>query len=132
MFNFTKEIFFISNAFAESWQRFVVIGEVLFGGYLFHYVPFFFYDRTLFVHHYLPAYMYKILLTAALVSHFEEIVSSKYVKVLLYLTLVLWSVFVVKIFSQFSPLCYGEYPLTADEVKNLRWKDTWDLIIHKP
>jgi dolichyl-phosphate-mannose-protein mannosyltransferase len=44
-------------------------GEVLLTGYLVHYVPFFFYDRTLFLHHYLPAYLYKLMLAAYFLSH---------------------------------------------------------------
>ena len=46
--------------FAATFQEFVTVGEVLFGGYLFHYAPFFFADRTLFLHHYLPAYVFKV------------------------------------------------------------------------
>ena len=118
--------------FAASWDRFVAAGQVLLGGYLFHYIPFFFYDRTLFVHHYLPAYMYKLMLTAYLISHAEEIISSKYIKVFMYLTIVAWMAGVLHIFNSFSHLSFGDYPLSADEVKTLRWKDTWDLIIHKP
>ena len=109
-----------------------LLGEVLLMGYLFHYVPFFFYDRTLFVHHYLPAYLYKIMLTSALISHLYEITSSKYVQLLACLALSLWLGVSVRIFYQFSTLSFGQYPLTSDEVKALRWKDTWDLIIHKP
>jgi len=115
-----------------SWDRFVVAGQVLLGGYLFHYIPFFFYDRTLFVHHYLPAYVYKLMLTAYLISHAEEIITSTYIKVLMYLIIATWMAAVIHIFNSFSHLSFGDYPLSADEVKTLRWKDTWDLIIHKP
>merc|ERR1712227_839963 len=37
----------------EEFQKFCQAGEVLLVGYLLHYLPFFFYDRTLFLHHYL-------------------------------------------------------------------------------
>ena len=57
--------------------------------------------------------------------------SSKFVK-LFFLTLTaIWLGAVVYTFYRLSPLAYGVIPLTADEVKDLRWKDTWDLIIHK-
>ena len=115
-----------------SWNRFITAGQVLLGGYLFHYVPFFFYDRTLFLHHYLPAYMYKLMLTAYLISHAEEIITSTYIKVLMYLAITTWMAAVLHIFNSFSQLSSGSYPLSAEEVKTLRWKDTWDLIIHKP
>ncbi len=42
---------------------------MLLTGYLLHYLPYFFYDRTLFLHHYLPAYLYKIMLAAYFLSH---------------------------------------------------------------
>jgi dolichyl-phosphate-mannose--protein O-mannosyl transferase len=43
----------------------------------------------------------------------------------------IWLGSVVYTFYRLSPLAYGVVPLTADEVRDLRWKDTWDLIIHK-
>ncbi|XP_075212728.1 protein O-mannosyltransferase rt isoform X2 [Lycorma delicatula] len=58
----------------ESWNRFVKVGEVLFLGYLFHFVPFFFVEQTLFLHHYLPAFTFKALLTAAFIEHIHDIV----------------------------------------------------------
>ena len=120
--------------FIETWQHFVTVGEVLLGGYLFHFIPFFFYDRTLFVHHYLPAYIYKIMLSSFLISHMYEVLTKKFsiLKIVMYISLLIWFVLVLKIFSEFSSLSYGVYPLNSDEVKTLRWKDTWDLIIHKP
>ena len=45
------------------------VGEVLVGGYLMHFVPFLFYDRTLFVHHYLSAYVFKLMISAFMASH---------------------------------------------------------------
>ncbi len=44
----------------DSFLHFCSAGEVLLGGYLLHFAPFFFYDRTLFVSHYLPAYVFKV------------------------------------------------------------------------
>merc|ERR1719200_97347 len=59
-------------------------GEVLLTGFLVHYLPFFFYDRTLFVHHYLPAYIFKIMLSAFFLSHcaslLSRVLSAKVVK----------------------------------------------------
>jgi dolichyl-phosphate-mannose-protein mannosyltransferase len=51
------------------------VGEVLFGGYVFHYLPFFFADRTLFLHHYLPAYIFKVMLCAFVVYHVHYLVA---------------------------------------------------------
>lgn len=57
------------DIYEEEWERFVTIGETLFVGYLIHFLPFFFIERTLFLHHYLPAFIFKVLLTAATVDH---------------------------------------------------------------
>ena len=118
--------------FPESWQHFITVGEVLYGGYIFHFIPFFFYDRTLFVHHYLPAYIYKIMLTSFLISHiYENAKNIRALRILMLIFMLIWSIGSVKIFHEFSSLSYGIYPLSSDEVKDLRWKDSWDLIIHK-
>lgn len=37
----------------------------LFGGYLLHYLPFYIMGRSLYLHHYLPAFMFAVLITAA-------------------------------------------------------------------
>jgi dolichyl-phosphate-mannose-protein mannosyltransferase len=42
-----------------------------------------------------------------------------------------WLCSIVYTFTRLSPLAYGVVPLTADQVRQLRWKDSWDLIIHK-
>ena len=44
----------------KMWIQYQRVGEVLLSGYLFHFLPFFFVDRTLFLHHYLPAYAFKV------------------------------------------------------------------------
>lgn len=53
----------------EHWNQFVLVGEVLLLGYLIHYLPFFLMDRTLFLHHYLPACVFKVLLLSATIEH---------------------------------------------------------------
>ena len=53
----------------SEFRIFCRAGETLLAGYLLHYLPYFFYDRTLFVHHYLPAYLFKIMLTAFVCTH---------------------------------------------------------------
>ena len=63
------------SIFSETFQHFVEVGEVLLAGYLFHFLPFFFYDRTLFLHHYLLAYIFKLMLTAFIFSHVYELLT---------------------------------------------------------
>lgn len=53
----------------EEWQKFVNIAYVLLLGYFLHFLPFLLVERTLFLHHYLPAFVFKVLLTAATIDH---------------------------------------------------------------
>lgn len=53
----------------QEWNKFCNIGRIFFAGYLLHYLPFIFIERTLFLHHYLPAFIFKLLLTAATIEH---------------------------------------------------------------
>ena len=53
----------------EEWEKFVNNAYVLLAGYLLHFLPFLFVERTLFLHHYLPAFIFKVLLTAATIDH---------------------------------------------------------------
>lgn len=116
-------------------QNFYDAGCILFLGYLLHYIPFFFMDRTLFLHHYLPAYMFKILLLSFVVDHVffilqfrEKIKSFTHLFILLVIVFVMY---VILTFKKFSVLSYGNTNLTEMDLVNLRWKDTWDFILHK-
>merc|ERR1711962_1591489 len=110
-------------------------GEVLLTGYLTHYLPFFFYDRTLFVHHYLPAYIFKLMLAAYFLSHcaylLRRAISRRISRLLLTVLTVTWLAAVIYVFHRFSVLSYAHTALTASDVRSLRWRDTWDLIIHR-
>lgn len=44
----------------------------------------------------------------------------------------LWLSAAAAAFVKFAPLAYGFVPLSRSQVKELQWKDTWDLIVHKP
>ncbi|XP_015609966.1 protein O-mannosyltransferase 1 [Cephus cinctus] len=120
---------------AEEWHRFVTIGEVLLTGYLLHFLPFLFVERTLFLHHYLPAFIFKVLLTAATVDHLHYVIATRYRwNVLLSffkMAIVVWIALIIYVFRKFAVLSYGMTPLSATEVLKLRWSDTWDFIIHK-
>lgn len=119
----------------DAWNKFCTIGEVFGVGYAIHYLPYFLVDRTLFLHHYMPAYMFKLCLLAAMVEHGHYLIAdyfkaSKLAK--LYIGLVaLWMASILYVFWFFSPVTYGNIDLTADQVMSMAWRDTWDLIIHK-
>lgn len=119
----------------KSWNKFLLIGEVFLTGYLFHYIPYFFVERTLFLHHYLPAFTFKVLLMTALLEHLHYLL--KYILKLRFIAnvfvfgILVWLMFVLHVFKKFSVLSYGTTDLSTNDILSLRWKDTWDFIVHK-
>lgn len=118
-----------------EFQSYCRAGEVLLTGYLLHYLPYFFYDRTLFLHHYLPAYLYKLMLASYFLSHcayhLRRLIGPSRCVSVCRVVVSLWALASLYVFYRFSVLAYASRPLSAQEVRDLRWKDTWDLIIHK-
>ncbi|KAF9804116.1 hypothetical protein SFRURICE_020544 [Spodoptera frugiperda] len=116
-------------------QKFYDGGCILFLGYWIHYLPYFFMDRTLFLHHYLPAYTFKILLLSFVIDHMYFILQSQEktrpLTNIFIICIAAWLAYVVITFKKFSVLNYGNTNLTENDLLNLRWKDTWDFIIHK-
>lgn len=116
-------------------QKFYDAGCILFLGYWLHYLPYFFIDRTLFLHHYLPAYIFKILLLAYVIDHIYYVLHLRektrpFINLFI-VGLVVWLAYVVITFKKFSVLNYGNIDLSENDLMNLRWKDTWDFILHK-
>ncbi|XP_016959180.2 protein O-mannosyltransferase 1 [Drosophila biarmipes] len=121
----------------QEWHRFLVAGDTFFVGYLMHYLPYFFMDRTLFLHNYLPAFIFKLLLLCFVVEHLDYLLRrvctgrGVHLVRLYRLMLILWLVGVLSIFSKFIPFSYGARRMSMSEVRSLRWKDTWDFVLHK-
>ena len=69
---FTEKTLF--NPFSALFTEYISVGEVLLSGYLLHYLPFLFYDRTLFIHHYLTGYVFKLMLTAFVTAHIYKLI----------------------------------------------------------
>lgn len=119
----------------EEWCRFSNIGSILLAGYFLHLLPFMFVERTLFLHHYLPAFIFKLLLTVATIEHLYYLIGTRYRHNLLLHVLrcstIIWLIFVIYTFKKFTVLSYGTTCLSAKDVLKLRWKDTWDFIVHK-
>lgn len=119
----------------KDWNQFLSIGEVFFTGYLFHYLPYFFTERTLFLHHYLPAFAFKTLLLVAVLEHvyivLKKVLRKEYLSKLYVIFIICWLSLIIFVFNKFLVLCYGTTELTGSDIINLRWKDTWDFIVHK-
>lgn len=120
---------------AKNWSKFQLIGEIFFLGYLLHYLPYYFVERTLFLHHYLPAFMFKTLLFAATVEHLYYILNNvlqlRTIAKILVLVDVLAMMAVFYVFKKFSVFSYGNVALSTKDILALRWKDSWDFIVHK-
>lgn len=118
-----------------EWNKFANIGQVLLTGYLLHYLPFIFVERTLFLHHYLPAFVYKTLLTVGTIDHIYSLLrihfKQKHLWFIFKILAIFWIGLTVFVFRKFSSLSYGITPLSAKEILKLRWSETWDFIIHK-
>lgn len=119
----------------QEWEKFQLIGQVFLLGYLFNYLPYFFVERSLFLHHYLPAFLFKVLLTAALIEHIFNVLQNT-LKVHFFAQcfvalVIVWLFAVFYVFKKFLVLSYGTKELTTEEIVELRWKDSWDFIVHK-
>lgn len=119
----------------KDWDQFVAIGEIFFIGYLFHYLPYFFTEKTLFLHHYLPAFTFKTLLLVGVFEHvynvFKNVLKVRFLAKLYVFLIICWLALLVYVFNKFLVLSYGRTSLTTNDIVGLRWKDTWDFIIHK-
>nr|CAG4647668.1 EOG090X015P [Moina brachiata] len=120
----------------EAWDQFRTTGEVLLLGYVFHFLPYFFVDHTLFLHHYLPALAFKLLLNAAVVEHLyyltRLVFARQFFNYLCVLGVCAWMMGIVFVFNKFIPLTYGMGPMNATQILDLKLRETWDFIVHKP
>ncbi|KAI1292847.1 Protein O-mannosyltransferase 1 [Halotydeus destructor] len=121
------------------WQRQSLTLRVTFAGYLVNLMPYFFMERSLFLHHYLPSVVFKLILLAALFEHVTNVLDMHFtfklssvgrttlVSLVHLMPLILFAYSFVKLL----PLSYATYPLTAADVQRMKWKETWQLIVHK-
>lgn len=124
----------------EIWQIFCNCGEIFLTGYLIHFLPYFFVEKTLFLHNYLPALIYKILLLCSLFDHLFRVLDQNEklnnMKMILRFGICLWLFGIFYVFKRFLLLSYGlvtmnRKTVTSDDIIGLRWRDTWDFILHK-
>uniref|UniRef100_A0AAQ6A0U0 dolichyl-phosphate-mannose--protein mannosyltransferase n=1 Tax=Amphiprion ocellaris TaxID=80972 RepID=A0AAQ6A0U0_AMPOC len=112
------------------WDQFVCLGCVCVGGWVVNFVPFLLMEKTLFLYHYLPALCYLYLLSPALLEHTHTHLSVTHRCALcVCVSAVLLSVFVS--YRTFCPLTYGSPELSANQLRGLRWRDTWDILYRR-
>nr|XP_056716346.1 protein O-mannosyl-transferase 1 [Euleptes europaea] len=116
----------------DAWRQWVSAGGLCVGGWAVNYLPFFLMEKTLFLYHYLPAVTFQILLIPIVLQHMSDhLCRSKLSKSMHSAFVVAWFSSVYLTYHTFRPLTYGEPPLSKAELQNLRWKDSWDILIRK-
>lgn len=94
-----------------------------FAGWAIHYFPFFLMGRVLYLHHYLPAFIFSSMLAASLIEFSGFYMKKSHLAVFI-------GIFVqvqVYIFWYFSSLTYG-FEMPIDEMRAKQWLSTWDFI----
>jgi len=99
-------------------------GGLVFTAWVFHYLPFFLMGRQLFLHHYLPALYFSIIMSVILIDtvliHRFNQPTTKIIIVALF------SIIAIHNFRKFSPLAYGT-DMSVKKCQSLKYKDTWDI-----
>ncbi|KAI9208354.1 Dolichyl-phosphate-mannose-protein mannosyltransferase-domain-containing protein [Polychytrium aggregatum] len=113
--------------------------------WLLHYLPFFLMGRCLFLHHYLPSFIFSVMLTAVMFDFIGRVVSeeaanrrtdyrtpmSKWMKkqagVIYTITTVVTLAICIGSFFFFAPLTYGTGFPDQATLRTRKWFDSWDL-----
>ncbi|XP_066436291.1 protein O-mannosyl-transferase 1 isoform X1 [Eleutherodactylus coqui] len=116
----------------DTWQALQLTGTLCLGGWVVNYLPFFLMEKTLFLYHYLPALTLQILLLPPVLEHVHQhVIRSDALRNTFCALLLVWMSTVILTFTALCPLTYGLSALSQQELRNLRWKDTWDILIRK-
>ncbi|XP_043914336.1 protein O-mannosyl-transferase 1 isoform X2 [Protopterus annectens] len=116
----------------DAWWQWVLAGVICGGGWAVNYLPFFMMEKTLFLYHYLPALTFQILLLPVVLQHVHDHILRSSVQKNTFSALVLvWLSSVYMVYLTFSPLTYGHPSLPASKLVELRWKESWDILIRK-
>jgi dolichyl-phosphate-mannose-protein mannosyltransferase len=91
-------------------------------GWFFHYFPFFLMGRQLFLHHYMPALYFSILLF----SVGFDLLTIQLASRKRFMAAALFVMSVIYVYRQFIPITYGE-PWTQSLCEKAKWRSTWDF-----
>ncbi|UXI22968.1 homeobox protein [Sarcoptes scabiei] len=116
----------------DDWNQFLLVGKFITLGYLLHFLPYFFSEQTLFLHHYLPAMFFKLLLIPMILGHLENVLVPNNPNSLLFQSIWVALIAIVAYgFYKFLPFSYGLHDFSAFEIQKLKWKSSWHFLIHK-
>jgi len=109
----------------REWNQFLYVGKVAFFGWALHYLPFLVMGRVTYVHHYLPALYFSMLMAAHIIDHF--VFSSRRVE-----ESHKWMVFgicvflIVGVFWWFRGVAWGiDGPIK--DYHGLGWRKSWNI-----
>ncbi|RIA99183.1 glycosyltransferase family 39 protein [Glomus cerebriforme] len=105
-----------------QWAHFLYIGKICAFGWLLHYLPFCIMGRVTYLHHYLPALYFSILMAGFLFDHFTVYCSLMTKKIIFGISYAL----IIIVFWYFKDIAYG-INYAASELKGRKWLNTWDI-----
>lgn len=104
-------------------EHYAMAGIIPALGWFFHYLPFLVMARVTYVHHYLPALYFAVLVLGFLVDYSTQKWANKYVTTLIYLAL--YGV-TIGLFVLFAPISFGMTGEVSD-YNHLNWFSTWRI-----
>ena len=116
----------------DEWRRYVSIGWLFVGGWAMHYLPFFAMGRALFLHHYLPASIFKVLLLPCLLDHVYRLFGFPWWRRVIVGVGCLIGIAVALSFWYFSAFTYGLQTLDGEAILARKWLTTWDFLVRRP
>lgn len=120
-----------SDVTEEQWYKISRGGVFLLLGWAFQYFPYFLLHRCLFLHHYLPALTFKIMLSAAVCEYMSYIVKvtgdnilNSLIKLFVY---ILISTVSLMFFCVFQVLSYGNAEISREDANILSLGKNWEI-----
>lgn len=108
--------------FDASTSHYTLISSFVASGWALHYIPFFLMERQLFIHHYLPALFYSIVM----ISVVFDLVTNKLRSRIRFQLAGLILIVAMIVYFKFSPLMYG-LEWTNKECEKSKWLSSWDF-----
>ncbi|KAJ2779891.1 Protein O-mannosyltransferase 2 [Coemansia javaensis] len=108
-------------------RRFWDGAKLLWGGWALHYLPFFLMGRVTYIHHYLPALYFALLLLAFEIDDWCRRVPGS---ALPNAVAACWAAAALAVFCWFAPLTFG-YAGPISALKHRQWLPTWNIYVDR-
>ena len=105
-------------------EHFVYVGMVAFGGWFFHYAPFLIMGRVTYLHHYLPALYFAILVLGLVLDH--TLMRRNIPERFKWFVFAVLAINTVVTFYHFRGVVFGMTGPIAQH-KHLRWRGSWNI-----